>query len=157
MRGEAQKLRDTAHLVYWRAMMTYRLRRNMLDRVLGGVCGGIASTLGVSAWWVRIAFLALVLSSFTFGMLMYLLLWVTIPGQTADDIPPLIRYGEQPTARYVRPEAMLLLGALAILLGGLVLVQGTGLLEGPQGDLLAPGLLFLIGLVLLAKHLRGRP
>jgi len=129
----------------------------MLDRVFGGVCGGIASTLGVSAWWVRIAFLALILSAFTLGTLTYILLWVIIPGQTADDIPPLLKYGEIPAARYIRPESLLLLGALAILLGVAVLVQGTGLLEGPQGDLLGPGLLFLIGLVLLIKHLRGRP
>src|SRR5258708_6991991 len=138
-------------------MMTYRIRRNMLDRVFGGVCGGIASTLGVSAWWVRIAFLALIISAFIFGTLTYILLWVIIPSQTPDDLPPLIKYGEMAPDRYIRPEAMLLLGALAILLGVVILVQGNGTLQGPQGDLLAPGLLFLIGLALLVKHLRGRP
>src|SRR5258708_23360576 len=107
-------------------MMTYRIRRNMLDRVFGGVCGGIASTLGVSAWWVRIAFLALIVSAFTFGTLTYILLWVIIPSQTPDDLPPLIKYGETPPARHIRPEAMLLPAPLATLLAVLIFVHGTG-------------------------------
>ena|SRR5579859_6073184 len=138
-------------------MMTYRLRRNMLDRVFGGVCGGIASTLGVSAWWARIAFLALMFSAFALGTLTYILLWVIIPSQTAADLPLMLKYGETPPARYVRPESLLVLGALSILIGVVVLIQSTGIFQGPQGDLLGPGLLFLIGLAILVKHLRGRP
>jgi len=137
-------------------MTTYRLTRNLLNRVLGGVCGGIGSYLGVSGWWVRLAFIALTLTSPAFGFLAYMLLWFTLSAQTLTDLPPIPRPGEIHPARYARPETMLLLGMGAIIMGLVVLTQSRGLLAGPNGDLLAPGLLFVIGLVLLFKHLRGR-
>jgi phage shock protein C len=136
-------------------MTTYRLTRNMLDRVLGGVCGGIGSYLGISGWWVRIAFIALVLTTFSFGVLLYILLWLVIPGQTLADLPPILHPGEPRTPRYARPETMLILGAGAILTGVIVLAQGIGALQSVRGDLLAPAMLLLIGLVILIKHLRG--
>jgi phage shock protein C len=137
-------------------MTTYRLTRNLLNRVLGGVCGGIGSYLGVSGWWVRLAFIALTLTSPAFGILAYVLLWFTLPGQTLADLPQIVQPGEAHPLRYARPETMLLLGIGAIIMGLVVLTQSRGLLLGPNGDLLGPALLFLIGLVLLVKHLRGR-
>jgi phage shock protein C len=136
-------------------MTTYRLTRNMLDRVLGGVCGGIGSYLGISGWWVRIAFIALALTTFNFGVLLYILLWLVIPGQTLADLPPILHPGEPRTPRYARPETLLILGAGAILTGVIVLAQGIGALQSARGDLLAPTMLLLIGLVILIKHLRG--
>src|SRR5689334_16363522 len=124
-------------------MTSYRLTRNLLNRVLGGVCGGIGSYLGVSGWWVRLAFIALTLTSPAFGILLYILLWFTMPGQTLDDLPVIPRPDEARPVRYARPETMLLLGVGAIIMGLVVLTQSRGLLAGPNGDLLAPGLLFL--------------
>jgi phage shock protein C len=137
-------------------MSTYRLTRNLLNRVLGGVCGGIGSYLGVSGWWVRLAFIALAVTSPIFAILAYILLWFVMPGQTLDDLPPILEPGQARQPRYSRPEAMLLLGIGAIGVGLIVLTQSRGLLAGPNGDLLGPSLLFVIGLVLLFKHLRGR-
>ncbi len=137
-------------------MTTYRLTRNMLDRVLGGVCSGIGSYLGISGWWVRAAFVALALTSFLFALLLYLLLWMILPSQTLDDLPPILHPGEPRTPRYAQPETMLILGTVAIGVGIIVLVQNTGVLQAPQGDLLAPGMLLLIGMVLLLKQVRGR-
>ncbi len=136
-------------------MITYRLTRNMLDRVLGGVCGGIGAYLGVSGWWARLAFIILTLTTPAFGMLLYILLWLIIPGQTLADLPPILHPGQPRTPRYARPETMLILGATAILTGIVVLIQGTGVLQRAHGDLLAPGMLLLIGLALLMKHGRG--
>jgi phage shock protein C len=136
-------------------MTTYRLTRNMLDRVLGGVCGGIGSYLGMSSWWVRGAFVALALTTFNFAMLLYILLWLIVPYQSLADLPPLLRPGEPRTPRYARPETVLALGAATIAVGIIVLAQSTGVLQSARGDLLAPAMLLLIGLVLLIKHLRG--
>jgi phage shock protein C len=136
-------------------MNTYRLTRNMLNRVLGGVCGGIGSYLGISGWWVRLAFIALALASFNFTVLLYILFWLVIPGQALDDLPPILQPGEPRTPRYAQPETMLILGAAAIGIGILLLAQSTGALQAAQGDLLAPGMLLLIGLVLLLKQVRG--
>jgi phage shock protein C len=81
-------------------MITYRLRRSLLDRVLGGICGGIGSYLNLSAWWLRIAFIAIALTSLNFGVLLYVLLWVLIPGQEITDVPPIILPGQNQPRRY---------------------------------------------------------
>lgn len=138
-------------------MTTYRLKRNLLDRVFGGVCGGIGSYLGISGWWVRIAFLALILTSFSFGILLYLLLWISLPDQKLSDLMPILSASpaELYPRRYARPENVLLLGAFSIGIGIAILAETTGVLEAVGGDLLAPGMLLLIGIVLLLKHLGG--
>jgi phage shock protein C len=135
-------------------MTTVRLTRSLLNRVLGGVCGGIGGYLGISAWWVRITFIALALTTFPFAVFTYILLWFVMPGQSLADVPPVPGLGGSGAARYARPESMLILGAGAILVGILVLAQSTNV---PQSDLLAPATLLLIGLALLVKQLRGRP
>lgn len=136
-------------------MKTYPLTRSMLDRVLGGVCGGIGSYLGVSGWWVRAAFVALALTTFGFAVLLYALLWVIIPGQSISEVPPILRPGEAPPPRFARPETTLILGAVAIIVGIVVLAQGGGALQGLRSDILAPITLLLIGFVVLLKHVRG--
>jgi phage shock protein C len=133
---------------------TLPLTRSALDRVLGGVCGGIGSYLGVSGWWVRAAFIALALTTFGFGVLLYALLWAIIPGQSISEVPPILRPGEAPPPRFARPETTLILGTVAILVGIVVLAQG-GALQGVRSDILAPITLLLIGFVVLLKHVRG--
>ena len=58
-------------------MAFYRSRRN---RILGGVCGGIADKLGWSPTVVRILYvLVSVLSAGFPGILVYIVLWVAVP------------------------------------------------------------------------------
>src|SRR5258708_34421939 len=125
-------------------MRHYRLTRNMLDRVLGGVCGGIGGYLGISGWWVRLAAVALALTVPAVATFTYLLLWLIIPGQTIADLPPILRPSEVREPRHARPETMLILGALAILTGLVTLTQSTQLLAAPNADYLQPGLLFTL-------------
>jgi phage shock protein PspC (stress-responsive transcriptional regulator) len=136
-------------------MTIYRLRRNMLNRVFGGVCGGFASYLGINAWWVRFAFITLTITSSAFGVLLYLLLWAMIPAQGVADVLPIVRPGGQRPLRYPQPEGVLIIGTLSIVVGVIVLMKTTGVLQGVGGDLLAPGMLLLLGIVVLFKHLRG--
>lgn len=137
-------------------MTLLRLRRNMLDRVLGGVCGGIGQYLGISGWWVRIAFGALTLVSAGFGILLYVLLWLSIPAQNLSDLPRIVTPGESRPPRYSRPETVLILGASGIGIGILILAQSIGALRSTGGeDLIAPFMLLAIGLVLLVKQVRG--
>jgi len=128
----------------------------MLDRVLGGVCGGIGQYLGISGWWVRIAFLALTLLTPAFGILLYVLLWVSIPAQSLADLPPILHPGEERSPRYSRPETVVILGMATIGIGIVILAQGIGALRTTGGeDLIAPFTLLAIGLVLLVKQVRG--
>jgi phage shock protein PspC (stress-responsive transcriptional regulator) len=58
------------------------LRRSASDRWLGGVCGGLAQSLGVAAWVLRLGFVLLLLCAGT-GVLLYLLLWIFLPLEPA--------------------------------------------------------------------------
>jgi len=55
------------------------LRRSRRQRILGGVCGGIAERLGVSPWLVRLVFALLTPLPIFPGVLVYVVLWVVVP------------------------------------------------------------------------------
>lgn len=55
------------------------LRRSRSDRVIAGVCGGLAEFFGVSAFWFRLAFLIALIPGGVPGLLPYILLWLIIP------------------------------------------------------------------------------
>lgn len=56
------------------------LMRSREDRILAGVCGGIAEWLGWSATTVRILFVLISVLSAAFpGILVYVLLWLFMP------------------------------------------------------------------------------
>jgi len=54
------------------------LRRSRTDRMLGGVCGGLAVATGVDTWVWRLMFVLLALT-FGFGAIAYLLMWIFVP------------------------------------------------------------------------------
>ena len=56
------------------------LRRSRSDRVLGGVCGGMAHATGVESWAWRLLFAVLFVFA-GMGLLAYLLLWIFIPSE----------------------------------------------------------------------------
>jgi phage shock protein PspC (stress-responsive transcriptional regulator) len=54
------------------------LFRDADDKVLGGVCSGIANYVGLDSVWVRL-FFALAFFGFGFGFLVYIILWIVVP------------------------------------------------------------------------------
>lgn len=56
------------------------LRRSTSDRWLGGVCGGLAPTLGLESWVCRLLIAVLTLFG-GIGVIVYLLLWIFIPSE----------------------------------------------------------------------------
>lgn len=57
------------------------LRRSRRDRVVAGVCGGLGQFFGISALWFRLGFLIALIPGGVPGFLLYLLLWIMIPGE----------------------------------------------------------------------------
>ncbi|MBN1668613.1 MAG: PspC domain-containing protein [Anaerolineales bacterium] len=55
------------------------LRRSRRDRVVAGVCGGLAEFFGISAFWFRLAFLIALIPGGIPGLVPYLLAWLIIP------------------------------------------------------------------------------
>jgi phage shock protein PspC (stress-responsive transcriptional regulator) len=58
-------------------MALYRSRH---DRIFGGVCGGMAKSLGWSGFRVRLIYVLVSILSVAFpGILVYLVLWIAVP------------------------------------------------------------------------------
>ena len=55
------------------------LRRSRHNRMLAGVCGGLAEFFGIRAFWFRLAFLIAFIPGGVPGILIYLLCWLIIP------------------------------------------------------------------------------
>jgi phage shock protein C len=58
-------------------MPLYRSQRN---KILGGICGGIAEWLGWSPAWVRFLYVVVSILSAAFpGTIVYIILWIVVP------------------------------------------------------------------------------
>ena len=53
------------------------------NRILGGVCSGLAEGFHLEALWVRLAFVVLTFLN-GIGLLLYLVLWVLMPESTVN-------------------------------------------------------------------------
>lgn len=58
-----------------------RLFRRREDRMIGGVCSGIADYLGIDPTVVRVVFVVLLIGSFSAFLLFYIILWIVIPAE----------------------------------------------------------------------------
>jgi phage shock protein C len=55
------------------------LRRSRTNRVVAGVCGGLAEFFGISSFWFRLLFIILFIPGGVPGLLVYLIAWMVIP------------------------------------------------------------------------------
>lgn len=63
--------------------MTKRLYRSREEKMIGGVCGGLAGYLDVDPTLVRAVWVLVSLLTAGTGVLAYLILWVLIPMEPA--------------------------------------------------------------------------
>ena len=61
---------------------THRLVRSDIDRILGGVCGGIANYIDADPFVVRVLFVILSWA-FGFSWVLYAVLWASLPNATS--------------------------------------------------------------------------
>jgi phage shock protein PspC (stress-responsive transcriptional regulator) len=59
--------------------MEKKLQRNEQDKVVAGVCAGLADYLEIDVTWVRVAFVASVFTGF--GFFAYIILWIAVPAR----------------------------------------------------------------------------
>lgn len=57
------------------------------DRVLGGVCKGIADYFGIESIYVMFGVVALTMFGFFFVPVIYLVLWLVLPEEGKEDLP----------------------------------------------------------------------
>jgi len=57
------------------------LRRSRSNRVIAGVCGGLAEFFGISAFWFRLLFFIFFIPGGVPGLLIYLIAMIVIPSE----------------------------------------------------------------------------
>lgn len=62
-----------------------RLYRDSSDKLLGGVCSGIANYMNFDPSVVRLLFAIVTFGGFGFGLLLYIILWIVLPEQNLDN------------------------------------------------------------------------
>lgn len=61
-----------------------RLYRDRSDKILGGVCAGIANYMNVDPAIIRLLFAIITFGGFGFGIFLYLLAWIILPARDLD-------------------------------------------------------------------------
>ncbi len=92
-----------------------RLARSRDDRVLAGVCGGLARYLGIDAVLVRIAALLLIFAGGV-GIVLYVIGWIAMPEESGDE--PVAEDETAPTENELeRRRGAAILGLVFVVLG----------------------------------------
>ena len=115
-------------------MENRRLSRNSMNRVIGGVCSGLAEFFGLDVALVRIAFVIAFLFA-SFGFWLYIILWIVLPvegQQTTVNGQQSTVNGQQSTVNSQQSESVskpestvksIFAGSFIILIGMLFLVN----------------------------------
>jgi len=131
------------------------------DRILGGVCGGIAEYFGIDPSLVRIAWVILTLAAGS-GILLYLLAWLIIPpspyaaspapgGQAATSTSPSY------SASYPTNSGLIvvaIIGAIILMAGLMSLAQRFFLF--PFSAYILPLALVIVGIAVIAVAVMRR-
>lgn len=151
--------------------MKGKLARSRTDRMVSGVCGGLAVYLGIEAVWVRLFF---VLTSMAngFGLLVYLILWIIMPeagredattSQTIESNIEEVAGKAEEFAKNVgsavrggpNRQAGIIVGVALIGLGAVFLMDTLHIFTWLSFDRLWPLILIAGGLALLVSRMRG--
>jgi len=151
--------------------MKTKLVRSSTDRMVSGVCGGLAAYLGIEAVWVRLFFVLISLANGV-GLLVYLILWIIMPeagregatpSQTIESNVQEVTNTAQQFAQNIgqavqsgpNRRAGIIVGAALIVLGVVFLLDTLHVLAWFRFDQLWPLILILGGLALLVNRVRG--
>ena len=133
-----------------------KLTRSSNDKILGGVCGGLARYLGVDPLLIRILFVLLALAN-GLGALPYFVLWVALPvddpSEEADAADPFGR--REPVRTVAQPASRAMVGgAVLVAVGLLLLLENLGALWWFRWDMVAPLMLVVVGAIVVMGALR---
>lgn len=153
--------------------MSTRVTKSKTDRVIDGVCGGLAEYFGIDSVLVRLAFVALIFIN-GIGIILYIILMVIMPKAEKLDQPPgeTIRENVQEMGERIKVAGEELgtafsknteekhsnravwFGILLILIGVIFLLKNLNLIRWFDNDLLWPIIIILIGIWLLIRRWR---
>jgi signal transduction histidine kinase len=116
--------------------------RSDRDRVVAGVCGGIATALGVDATLVRLVFALLALAGGA-GILLYLALWLWTGGRRQPLAVFLVALATMSLLLALGLSASVVLG-IGLMVAGVVLLARRGATLRPGSTFAIPGIVLTI-------------
>ena len=116
--------------------------RSESDRVVAGVCGGIAAALGVDATLVRLIFAFLALAGGA-GILLYLALWVWSSGRRPALGVALVALATMTSLFALGLPGSAVLG-IGLIVAGIVMLARRGATLRPGGSFAIPGIVLTI-------------
>ena len=150
--------------------MEKKLTRSEKERILGGVCGGLAEYFGFDPTLVRLVFVLLALAGGT-GILVYIILWIIMPrrpqveagavvGDNLEDIKKRLVELEAGVKAAVTGEkaeewkqsAGFWLGVFLVALGLMFLLSSLDIVHWWRWAILWPIALILLGLLLVLRR-----
>ncbi|UCC54376.1 MAG: PspC domain-containing protein [Anaerolineaceae bacterium] len=141
-------------------MSETRLTRSTDDKIIAGVCSGLAAYLDIDPVWVRLAFVILLFAS-GIGLPMYVILWIVMPAadndtrSEAEVIQKNIgEMGETVYSSVNRLGRASTVGAILVLLGAYFLLNQLGWLNWIGGAVFWPLIIIGFGVYLLIKRSR---
>ena len=90
------------------------VRRSRSERVIAGVCGGLGRHLGIDPVLLRVAFIILALAN-GLGLIAYVVAWVAIPEEGADQPAGPVPEPRRETGRMVLGGSLVVLGLVLLL------------------------------------------
>ena len=143
-------------------MSQARLTRSESDKMISGVCGGIATYLGVDSVFVRLAFLVLAFASGV-GILLYLILMILMPSEVNFEQPAgkvaqdnIEQFGSDVSSGYKRvrkhPQGPAIAASLLIVLGIYLLLSNLGWLGWLTGGVFWSLVLIGLGIYLISRR-----
>ncbi|PLV56184.1 PspC domain-containing protein [Thermotoga sp. SG1] len=120
-----------------------QLKRSKKNRIIAGVCGGIAEYFGVDPTLVRLIWVLITLA-WGAGLLLYIVAWLIMPEEE----------GEEETRPFQNTEGLkILLGGLLVLLGAILLVSAfVPFLFSVSWKVVLAVLLLIFGVLLLLRR-----
>ena len=107
-------------------MENRKLSRNTMNKVIGGVCSGLANFFGLDVALVRIAFVIAFMFA-SFGFWLYIILWIVLPvdGQqsTVNSQQSESEPVSEPVSKSESKVKSILAGSFVILIGLLFLIN----------------------------------
>lgn len=129
-------------------MSQQQLTRSESDRMVAGVCGGLATYLNLDPVFVRLAFVILGVAS-GIGVAIYFILWLVMPSEAQGLDANIIlneKSPDDPALLKTRENSAGTVGVLLVLLGGFFLLNQLGWIGGAFWPVvaIAAGAYFLI-------------
>ena len=126
-----------------------RLYRSRKDKIIAGVCGGIAEYFNIDPVWTRLIAVLLCFIN-GIGIILYIIAWILMP-ENPKQKPGKMTTAEKAAKRAVKKNdmnSMVIIGIVIAVVGILLLLKNLGF----EFSLLWPFLLIALGIFIIVRQ-----